>query len=288
MTRSSESPRQPRGRTKPGTNDGSYSEYAHDAPEVDLNDHVAIPEGTYLYPPLCTTVAEMEAFWSTVEVPEAVLHRLRRVYAERHEDLKRTFPDLYWGFHGEIDYLDEHPRPAPDASDAERLAWESAYEDAKAKAPDRIRDLMAPTSPALSRFEVRGLARALGMVGSMLIAEPDQHAAALRTHRVHYLGADRSLWETLARTGLTQIYDEIALPERYDLDASGEQGKISALEAKLDALAAQTSRNTAEIKEYVEQGSNYVAEEVGKAGRLIVAQADSDALRRYQKEGLLP
>lgn len=284
---SPESPRQHRGRTTPATNDGSYAPYPHEAPEVSLADHVEVPEGTYLYPPLCTNAAQMEAFWSHVEVPEAVLHRLRRLYAERAVALKSEWPDLYWGMHGETVYQADNPPPGPDASDAERLAWESARDQARASTPARVQELMAPVPTELSRFEVRDLARALGMVGALAYAEPAEHAAALRTYRVNCLGAERSLEETLARTGLSRLYPEVALPECYDLDASDEQARIAAVERKLDALTQQTSQSTQEIKATVTSGSDYVAGEVGKAGRLIIASQDPKALREYERQGLL-
>lgn len=281
-----EQPRQPKG--SPDARGGQYASYPHGVAGVSLEDtpgHIDIeypatpPEGTFFFPPKCETAEEIAAFWDYVEVPDAVLQRLRRLWVEAYDEITQAWQrdGFYWDV-AAIDFKAANPEPDVTDADAHAL-WERQRDEMRAASLASLDGWFEQRPHEISRFEVRDVARALGRWSSISMMLPEEASRAL-SDRVTYHGESMEIREMYRQTGLLCFSDYLTLPDNYDLDAGDAVDQIAVIEEEVAQRVAQ---------EVAERVSRQVAEVVNAKVATTVQQAVSGAesrlAQRVQNEG---
>ena len=104
-----------------------------EGPPITVDDVYRNDEGSFRYPPMPPTAAQMTHFWCNVEVPEDLLGRFHRAYGRMVDDEKLT----------ELSRTFDAQNPQPE-DEAGRARWEQARQIAWGKVEDRYRNKFMP------------------------------------------------------------------------------------------------------------------------------------------------
>lgn len=169
-------------------------------------------DGSFLYPPKFHTAAEVIEFWSRVEVPDAVLARADRTYADAYQGMLHEWPDVAWDIVGEDAWTRSNPRPA---DENERQAWEARRDEAQAACVAQMREAINTAPERLNRRDLRPIVRACAMVESALLDLSDSEVRIVEAHPIRLTAGETTVLDAVSRTAMIGLRSGFSDPDLY-------------------------------------------------------------------------
>lgn len=206
---------------QPRRSNGQFGETLRDEAAVDLSavPTPAVPQGSFLYPPIVHTAEEAVAFWENVEIPDEICMKASAWYVGDFQRVIDEGPEGLWidGRGPAAWAYWEVQNPRPDESDpAAVAAWEAQKAAFGAEFVNGLRETLRSRPQHLDPRDVRQFVKTIGLVGS---ANTLSAAEAEKIRHGHYIelttGTD-TVWNTNLNNGLFGFGEALRNPGNFD------------------------------------------------------------------------
>lgn len=206
---------------QPRRANGQFGETTREEAEVDLLGTPAVPQGSFLFPPIVHTAAEAIAFWERVEIPDEICMKAQSWYVSDFQRAVDEGPEsawldgdgpLVWQY-----YEPRHPRPDP-ADTAATAAWEAEKNAWGEKFCEDLREALRSRPEYIDPRDVRQFAKVIGLIGAANTL-PEAEAEKVRhEHMVELTDGPDTVFNINLRRGLFGFGEALRNPHNFDPD----------------------------------------------------------------------
>lgn len=206
---------------QPRRANGQFGETTREEAEIDLLGGPAVPQGSFLFPPIVHTAAEAIAFWERVEIPDEICMKAQSWYVSDFQRAVDEGPESVWlDGDGPLVWQYYEPRhPRPDAADtAATAAWEAEKNAWGEKFCEDLRETLRSRPEYIDPRDVRQFAKVIGLIGAANTL-PEAEAEKVRhEHMVELTDGPDTVFNINLRRGLFGFGAALRNPRNFDPD----------------------------------------------------------------------